>query len=161
MLFTDIVGSTKLTQQLGDAGAQKLLHLHNSVVRTALKEHRGTEVKHTGDGIMALFASSSDVVAAGINIQRALNQARAKDPSILLQLRVGIIAGDPIAENGDLFGTTVQVAARICDKAPRGVMVSQLVKDLSQGKAQFESKGRFELKGVTEAPTLFNVVIPA
>ncbi len=161
VLFTDIVGSTKLTQQLGDAGAQKLVHLHNSVVRTALKEHRGTEVKHTGDGIMASFASSSDAVSAGIDIQRALNQARAKDPSILLRLRVGINAGEPIAENGDLFGTTVQIAARICDKAPTdGVMVSQLVKDLSQGKAQFENKGTFELKGVTEAPTLFNVVIP-
>lgn len=162
VLFTDIVGSTKLTQQLGDAGAQQLVHLHNSVVRSALKEHRGTEVKHTGDGIMASFGASSDAVAAGISIQRALNQARAKDPNILLHLRVGINAGEPIAENGDLFGTTVQIAARICDKAPTdGVMVSQLVKDLSQGKAQFENKGTFELKGVTEAPTLFNVVIPA
>lgn len=161
VLFTDIVGSTKLTQQLGDAGAQKLVHLHNDVVRRALKEYRGTEVKHTGDGIMASFPMSSDAVLAGIAIQRSLNQARAKDPSILLHLRVGINAGEPIAENGDLFGTTVQIAARICDKAPSdGVMVSQLVKDLSQGKAQFENKGTFELKGVSEAPTLFNVLIP-
>lgn len=161
VMFTDIVGSTKLTQQLGDAGAQKLVHLHNSVVRTALKEYRGTEVKHTGDGIMASFPSSSDAVQAGVAIQRSLNQARARDNSILLRLRVGINAGEPIAENGDLFGTTVQLAARICDKAPTdGVMVSQLVRDLSQGKAQFENRGTFELKGVTEAPTLFSVVMP-
>ncbi len=162
VMFTDIVGSTKLTQQLGDAGAQKLVHLHNTVVRNALREFRGNEVKHTGDGIMASFASCPEAVGAGIAIQRALNQARAKDPSILLHLRVGINAGEPIAENGDLFGTTVQLAARICDKAVTdGVFVSQLVKDLSQGRAEFENKGTFELKGVKENPVLFNVVIPA
>ena len=162
VMFTDIVGSTKLTQQLGDSGAQKLVHLHNTVVRNALREFRGNEVKHTGDGIMASFTSCPEAVGAGIAIQRALNQARAKDPSILLHLRVGINAGEPIAENGDLFGTTVQLAARICDKAVTdGVFVSQLVKDLSQGRAEFENKGAFELKGVKENPVLFNVVIPA
>lgn len=117
VMFTDIVGSTKLTQQLGDSGAQKLVHLHNTVVRNALREFCGTEVKPAGDGIMASFVSCPEAVGAGIAIQKSLTQARAKDPSILLHLRVGINAGEPIAENGDLFGTTVQIAARICDKA--------------------------------------------
>ena len=161
VMFTDIVGSTKLTQTLGDAGAQKLVHLHNTVVRNALREFRGTEVKHTGDGIMASFTSCPEAVGAGVAIQRVLNQHRAKDPSILLHLRVGINAGEPIAENGDLFGTTVQLAARICDKASTdGVYVSQVVKDLSQGSGAFENKGTFEMKGVQEAQVLYNVVIP-
>ena len=160
VLFTDIVGSTKLTQTLGDDGAQKLVHLHNTVVRNALREYLGTEVKHTGDGIMASFASCPEAVQAGVAIQRALDQTRAKDPGNLLHLRVGINAGEPIAENGDLFGTTVQLAARICDKAVTdGVFVSQVVKDLSQGHGTFENKGTFELKGVAEPQTLYNVVI--
>jgi class 3 adenylate cyclase len=161
VMFTDIVGSTKLTQQLGDTGAQNLVRLHNTVVRNALREFRGTEVKHTGDGIMASFVSCPEAVGAGIAIQRALNTQRVKDPSILLHLRVGINAGEPIAENGDLFGTTVQLAARICDKAGTdGVYVSQVVKDLPQGRGVFENKGTFELKGVSEPQTLYNVVIP-
>ncbi len=162
VMFTDIVGSTKLTQTLGDTGAQKLVHLHNTVERNALREFRGTEVKHTGDGIMASFTSCPEAVGAGVAIQRVMNQHRAKDPSILLHLRVGINAGEPIAENGDLFGTTVQLAARICDKASTdGVYVSQVVKDLSQGRGTFENKGTFEMKGVQEAQTLYNVVIPS
>lgn len=161
VMFTDIVGSTKLTQQLGDSGAQKLVHLHNTVVRNALREFCGTEVKPAGDGIMASFVSCPEAVGAGIAIQKSLTQARAKDPSILLHLRVGINAGEPIAENGDLFGTTVQIAARICDKAGTDdVYVSQVVKDLSQGRGTFENKGTFELKGVAEPQTLYNVVIP-
>lgn len=81
VLFTDIVGSTKLTQTLGDAGAQKLVHLHNTVVRNALREYSGTEIKHTGDGIMASFGSVPNAVEAGIALQKALAGHRAQDPT--------------------------------------------------------------------------------
>ena len=157
VLFTDIVGSTKMTQALGDAGAQKMVHLHNTVVRNALREHRGSEVKHTGDGIMASFPNSADAVSCGIAIQSALAGARNRDKDVVLHIRVGINAGHPIAEDGDLFGTTVQIAARICDKADTdGVYVSPVVKDLASGSGvKFADKGQFEMKGVPEPITLW------
>ncbi|MDA0654431.1 MAG: adenylate/guanylate cyclase domain-containing protein [Proteobacteria bacterium] len=157
VLFTDIVGSTKMTQTLGDAGAQKMVHLHNTVVRNALREHRGSEVKHTGDGIMASFPNSADAVRCGIAIQSGLAGARSRDKEVVLHIRVGINAGHPIAEDGDLFGTTVQIAARICDKAATdGVYVSPVVKDLASGSGvKFADKGQFEMKGVPEPITLW------
>ena len=159
VLFTDIVGSTKLTQTLGDAGAQKVVHLHNTVVRTALREHRGNEVKHTGDGIMASFQSCADAVQGAVTMQRALDKQREKDPNTALHIRIGVNAGEPIKEDGDLFGTTVQLAARICDKADTdGIYISPIVRELSQGLGvQFEDRGKFELKGVSEPPTLYAV----
>ena len=159
VLFTDIVGSTKMTQTLGDAGAQQVVHLHNTIVRNALREYSGAEVKHTGDGIMASFGSVPNAVEAGVAIQKVLAAQRAKDPAMPLHMRVGINAGEPIAENGDLFGTTVQLAARICDKcAADGVYVSTIVRELTSGKPlKFENKGTFELKGVSEPATLHSV----
>ena len=59
ILFTDMVGSTSMTQRLGDAAAMELLRAHDKIIRTALDEHRGSEVKHTGDGIMASFLAAS------------------------------------------------------------------------------------------------------
>ncbi len=159
VMFTDIVGSTKLNQKLGDAAAQNVVRMHNTVVRTALKEHRGTEIKHTGDGIMASFASCPNAVEGAVAMQKDLRKRRKKDPNLPLHVRIGINAGEPIAEDGDLFGTTVQLAARICDKAEDDqIYVSAVVRDLSAGRnIEFENKGTFELKGVEEPPTLYGV----
>jgi adenylate cyclase len=65
-VFTNIVGSTKAKQQFGDEGGQTLVRAHNAIVRTALKDHNGIEVKHTGDGIMARFGQASNAVEAGL-----------------------------------------------------------------------------------------------
>ena len=160
VMFTDIVGSTKMTQTLGDEGAQRMVRLHNTVVRNALREHRGTEVKHTGDGIMASFNSCPDASTCGIAIQKTLAAARAKDPDgTVLHLRVGINAGQPIAEDGDLSGTTVQIAAIICDKADTdGVFVSSSVQQHSAGSGvSLEDRGAFQLKGLSEPATLYAV----
>src|ERR1700733_15845978 len=72
ILFTDIVDSTRLTQELGDRAAMRLLREHNSIVRSVLARFGGTEVKHTGDGIMAAFASAFQSLGAAIQIQRDL-----------------------------------------------------------------------------------------
>ncbi len=66
ILFTDMEGSTTLTQRLGDAKAQELLRTHNSIVRDALKTHGGSEIKHTGDGIMASFPFASRALACAV-----------------------------------------------------------------------------------------------
>ncbi len=76
ILFTDIVESTSLTQQLGDARAMEMLRAHDEIVRRALDRHRGSEVKHTGDGLMAAFPSVVGAIESAVEIQQRLAEAR-------------------------------------------------------------------------------------
>jgi class 3 adenylate cyclase len=137
IMFTDIEGSTDLTQRLGDEAAMVLLRRHDSIIRTALDAHRGSEVKHTGDGIMASFEAVTDALGCAAAIQRAIdmhNNASAEQDE-RFQVRIGIAAGEPVAEHGDLFGAAVQLAARLCSSASaRGICVSETVRDLTIGK---------------------------
>jgi class 3 adenylate cyclase len=152
VLFTDLESSTETTQRLGDAAAQELVRAHNDIVRAALTNHGGREIKHTGDGIMASFASASRAVECAIVIQRAVS-AQPGMPRV----RIGLNAGEPIAEDGDLFGTTVQLARRICDHGePGDVLVSNVVRELSAGKGfLFADAGVVPLKGFDEPVRLF------
>ncbi len=152
ILFTDLEGSTALTQRLGDEGAQELLRGHNAAVRAALNEHGGHEVKHTGDGIMASFPSAVSAVTAALQMQRDLAGGEVR-------VRIGLNAGEPIAEDDDLFGLSVIKAARIGDRAEPGqVLVSDVVRQLCEGKTfTFTSIGDVTLKGFDEPVTLYEV----
>ena len=158
ILFTDLVGSTALTQRLGDAAAQELLRAHNTIVRERLREHGGTELKSMGDGFMASFPSGSRALECAIAIQQAFaayNDGR-KDAILV---RIGLNAGEPVAEDADLFGTAVQAAARIAARArPGQILVSDVVRQLAAGKPfRFNHVGRFSLKGFRERLRLFEV----
>ncbi len=159
VLFTDIAGSTAMTQQLGDAGAQEVVRAHNRVVREALTQFRGREVKHTGDGIMASFEQASDGVEAAIAMQRGANSHTQAYPNLPLYLKIGINSGEPIQEDNDLFGSTVQMSARIVDKAQKNeIFVSDVVKGICAGKSfQFVSRGGYEMKGFDGPVTLWEV----
>jgi class 3 adenylate cyclase len=159
ILFTDLVGSTALTQRLGDAAAQDVLRAHNTIVRERLREHGGTELKSMGDGFMASFPSASRALECAIAIQQAFaayNDGR-KDAILV---RIGLNAGEPVAEDADLFGTAVQAAARIAARArPGQVLVADVVRQLAAGKPfRFKHAGRFSLKGIRERQRLFEVV---
>ena len=155
ILFTDMVGSTPLTQRLGDAKAQELVRAHNAIVRDALKAHGGSEIKHTGDGIMASFSSVSKGLACAVAIQRGVEGSKA----MALQVHIGLNAGEPVAEDEDLFGTAVQLARRICDHATAGqVLASNVVRELSAGKGfLFADIGEVVPKGFDEAVRLYEV----
>lgn len=159
VMFTDMVGSTDMTQAHGDAAAQEVVRRHNAIVRQALAEFDGREVKHTGDGIMASFASTANAVDAAVAIQRAVGTHNAAAPDLPVHLRIGINAGEPIQEEDDLFGTTVQLAARVCAKAAADqVVCTNVVRELSQGKGRlFLSLGDHELKGFRDPVPLFEV----
>ena len=153
ILFTDIVSFTEITQRIGDKEAQKLLKFHNKIVRDALKIYGGKEIKHTGDGIMAYFTSASNSINCAGYIQKRLNKEKINDfyeDRILLS--IGINAGEPIVENEDLFGTSVQIAARVCEYAGKGeVLITDVVKQLVDGKKfSLEDKGQVELDGLDE-----------
>jgi class 3 adenylate cyclase len=158
ILFTDIEGSTRLTHELGDARAMAVLRSHDQIVRDALHRNAGSEVKHTGDGVMAAFRSVVAAIQAAIEIQQRV--AANEGTSGLLRVRIGIAAGEPVAEVNDLFGAAVQLAARLCQRArPGAILASGVVRDLALGKGfTFGRSSRLRLKGFDEAVTAVEVL---
>ena len=163
VLFTDIVGSTRLGQEFGDARGMEVVRDHNRIVREALIMHGGKEVKHTGDGIMAVFPVVGSAVEAAIRMQTDMARFNAAQPDKAFQICIGINAGEPIREGGDFFGTPVQLAARVLAVAEAGeIAVSSIVRDLCVGKRfAFEPLGDFELKGFKEPVSIFKVRLGA
>ena len=149
VLFTDIVGSTMLTQRVGDDAAMILLRVHDTIVRDALTASGGREVKHTGDGIMAAFVSAVAAVGCATRIQRALAQYQQEHTEYPIKVRIGAAAGEPVEHHSDLFGSTVQLAARLCSRAqPEQILVSNVVAELCIGKGLlFHDLGEVSLKG--------------
>jgi class 3 adenylate cyclase len=158
ILFTDIVDSTRLTQELGDLLAMKLLREHDSAVRSSLSRFGGSEVKHTGDGIMAAFDSASRSVGAAIQIQRALHEDDGSGAT-RAHVRIGVAAGEPVTQDDDLFGAAVQQAARLCQCAqPDAIVVSSGVRDLCRGKQiSFGDCRTVEVKGFDEPIEYYEV----
>jgi class 3 adenylate cyclase len=149
VLFTDIVDSTAICSRHGDDAAMSMLRVHDRVVRESLATHGGREVKHTGDGIMAAFLSAAGAVRSACAIHGGLRDHNAGDADFPVIVRIGISAGEPVEQADDLFGSTVQLAARLCAKADPGqVLVSTVVADLCIGKnLRFMDAGHVELKG--------------
>src|SRR5438132_9958989 len=149
VLFTDVVNSTTLTQSLGDEAALAILGIHDIIVRDALSALGGREVKHTGDGIMASFVSVTSAVRCAIQIQRELEKRAQKNSEHALKVRVGAAVGEPVEQNNDLFGSTVQLAARLCAHAqPEQILVTNAIAELCLGKGlSFEDLGEVSLKG--------------
>ena len=158
ILFTDVEGSTALTERLGDAKARDLLREHERITREALKAHGGSEVKTMGDGFMASFSSATKALECAIAIQQAFadRNESAEEP---IKVRIGLNAGEPIAEDEDLFGTAVNMAARICAKAEGGQILAPIVvRELVAGKGFLLSdRGETEMRGFEDPVRLYEV----
>jgi class 3 adenylate cyclase len=159
VLFTDIHGSTALTQRLGDVGAMRVLRRHDEVVRDALRTSGGLEIKHTGDGIMASFTSVARAVECSIGIQQRMADHIAEQPDEAFKVKIGLAAGEPVTEGDDLFGAAVQLAARLCDQAGGdGILVSAAVRDLCIGKNfGFMEHAELNLRGFDEPVRAYTV----
>ena len=159
IMFTDLKDSTRMTTLYGDAKALHLLHVHNALTRNSLNAHRGREIKHTGDGIMASFASVPDAVECAIAIQKAFAAYNQEHAEAQLYLRIGMSAGEPIEEHGDLFGKAVQLAARLCAHAePAQILIDQVVLDQWSGKqSPFADLGEVTPKGFAYAVRVYEV----
>jgi len=155
VLFTDIEGSTAMTQRLGDAKAREVMREHERITREALKAHGGSEVKTMGDGFMASFSSATKALECAIALQRAF-AGHEGEP---LSVRVGLNAGKPIEEEGDLFGASVNRAARIAAMAQGGeILVANVVRELAEGKEfMFGDRGEVALRGFDDPVRLFEV----
>jgi class 3 adenylate cyclase len=158
VLFTDIVGHTEMMQRLGDAKGRGVLREHERITRETLKAHGGTEVKTMGDGFMASFGSVTAAMECAIALQRAF-AAHSESMPEPLHVRVGLNAGEPIEEDGDLFGSTVILASRIAAKAGAGeILVPDTVRGLLSGKNfLFADRGDVLLKGFEDAARLYEV----
>jgi class 3 adenylate cyclase len=147
-LFTDVVGSTALLDRLGDHVAHVFRRRHFALLRGAIGEHAGTEVKSLGDGLMVVFADARTAVACAVAMQRAV--AVGGDPMIL---RIGIDTGEAVREQDDFFGRPVIVARRLCDVAQGGqVVVSETVRRLAGAPSThvLEPLGALALKGLND-----------
>lgn len=156
VLFTDIEGSTSMVDRLGDDGARAITREIEQLTHTAIREHQGVQVKTMGDGVLAWFGAASAAVEAAVQIQWQLaNHERYSD----VYVRIGISAGEPIAESDDLYGATVNQAARIMSMAQGGqILVSDLVRGLLQGRRfRFEDRGTHQLRGFRDSIQLFSV----
>jgi class 3 adenylate cyclase len=162
VLFTDIANSTNLTQALGDARAMQVVRDHDDVVRRAIESRGGRVVKHTGDGIMASFLSVTRALETATALQREFAE-RNRDAQVPFDVRVGIAAGEPVTAADDLFGATVQLAARLCAVAePGATLVSGAVRELAVGKGfHFEDVGELTLKGFDEPARAYRVTAPS
>jgi class 3 adenylate cyclase len=155
ILFTDLVDHTEMMSRLGDERGRDVLREHERITREVLKAHGGAEVKTMGDGFMASFGSVTKAVECAIALQRAFAE-REGEP---LSVRVGLNAGEPIEEDGDLFGAAVILASRIAAKAGAGeILVADTVRGLCSGKGfLFADRGEFVAKGFEEPLRVYEV----
>jgi adenylate cyclase len=144
MCFLDITGYTRLTEERGDEAAADLAARLAGLVRRSSLEHGGTPVKWLGDGVMFYFRAPGDAVLAAVEMVEVVG-SHGLPPA-----HVGIHAGPVVFQDGDYFGRTVNLAARIADYArPGEVLVSQEVVDAAEGgPVAFTEIGPVELKGV-------------
>lgn len=151
VMFTDIVGSTNRASEMGDVAWKDLLAEHHRIVRERLAEHRGREIKTTGDGFLAFFDGPVRATHCALAL---LDDAT----ELGVQLRIGLHAGEcEVFEDFDLAGIAVHVASRIQAIAqPNEVLTSLAVKDLAiSSDLRFEERGTYQLKGVPGTWPLF------
>jgi pimeloyl-ACP methyl ester carboxylesterase len=143
VLFTDIVGSTERTAELGDRRWRDLLGTHDAAVRRELERYQGREVDTAGDGFLATFEGPARAVRCAISLGDAVRE-------LGLELRAGIHTGECELDGQKVRGIAVHTGARIASlAAPGEVLTSSTVKDLVAGSGlRFEDRGVHELKGV-------------
>ena len=163
ILFTDVEGSTDLRSRLGDELAEEALRAHDELVRAAVAEHGGQEVKALGDGFMVAFASPRRALACAQVIQRNLATRATVAGDRAVRVRIGVHTGEVVEQDGDLFGQAVHAAARIAAKAKGSeILVSDVTRTIvgTSPGLTFSERGRFRLKGFDERWRLFELNWP-
>src|SRR4051794_24381032 len=150
-LITDLVGSTAIDSRLGPEAAAELRREHFRLLRAAVDACGGTEVKNTGDGVVAVFRGAAGALSCAVSIQQAVER-RNRSGEEPLAIRVGLALGDATSEEGDYFGRPMVEATRLCARADGGqILLSDLVRRVGgrEGDA-FHDVGELELKGLPD-----------
>jgi class 3 adenylate cyclase len=152
ILFTDVVGSTELSQRLSPEFADEVRRGHFSILRQALAESGGIEVKNLGDGLMVVFASASAALTCAVAMQQGVERDnRGQEQTV--GLRVGLSGGEVTREDEDYFGDPVVEAARLCANCERGQILSADVVRAMAGRRsrhKCNSLGSLSLKGLPD-----------
>ena len=152
MLFTDIVGSTKLASSLSPDDADEVRRGHFSILRQAIAEANGIEVKNLGDGLMVAFTSASSALSCAVAMQQRVEQHNAS-LAVSVGLRVGVSGGEVSRESSDYFGDPVIEAARLCALCEGGQILVADVVQLTAGRRsrhKCHSVGKLTLKGLPD-----------
>jgi class 3 adenylate cyclase len=158
ILFSDIEDSTLMTERLGDESWLEVLRAHNAIFREHLRAHGGYEVKNQGDGFMLVFPDPRRAVECAAAIQRALADREVADGE-RIRVRMGLHTGEAIREEGDFFGRSVILAARIAAHAEGGeILVSSSLKERAGEceRVSFDGGRELELKGMAGTHEVFS-----
>jgi TolB-like protein/class 3 adenylate cyclase len=165
ILAADVAGYSRL-MGADEEGTHERLQAHlRELVNPKIAEHRGRIVKNTGDGLLAEFPSVVDAVRCAVEVQRAMVERNAATPvDQHIEFRIGVNLGDVIAEEEDIFGDGVNVAARLEALAePGGICVSRVVRDQVRDKLDFafEDLGEQHVKNIARPVRAYRVRDPA
>jgi eukaryotic-like serine/threonine-protein kinase len=157
ILFSDIENSTLMNERLGDARWIEVLREHNAIFRRRLAELGGYEVKSQGDGFMLAFPDPAAALRCALAVQRDLD-GRAGSDDERVRVRIGVHVGEVIEEEGDFFGRSVILAARIAAQARGGeVLASEALHDACGEGFAFDAGRELELKGLGGSHRVFRV----
>jgi class 3 adenylate cyclase len=157
VMFSDIVESTRLAEEVGDEEWTGVVARYREFVRAAFSARGGQEVGTQGDGFLAQFPSPADAVLCAIDIQRDVEDVAAA--GLGLRLRIGVHAGEAVHDDGDLIGRVVNLAARVTGEADPGeILVTEPVADYLGGRLHLQDRGLRELRGVPQPRHLLAVV---
>ena len=151
IVFSDIENSTQRATAMGDAAWMKVLGAHNGIITRHVEQWGGTVVKNQGDGFMLTFNGARQALRAMIGVQRELEEFGNEHPDTAVRIRVGVHTGEVIAEEGDIFGKHVMLAARVGGLADGGeILVSSIVKEIAsaRGDLDFGEPKVVALKGI-------------
>lgn len=161
IMFTDLVDSTTILQHMGHLKAMEAWDEHNRIVTDAVTAHRGRVVKNTGDGFLLSFVDPVQAIRCATVLQREVSAVTARSPDLPLRIRIGLNAGLPVEKGGDLFGSAVNLAARVCSHAgPGQILASGVLRELCSAPelaASFSDRGRVSLKGFVNAVQLYEI----
>lgn len=152
-LFADLRGYTAFVERRGDAAAASLLRAYRDLVRRAISPFAGAEVRTEGDSFYLTFPSASRAVAAALAIVAAAAEATANDPSLPIEVGVGVHAGETQSTDEGPVGSAVNIAARLAAQAgPGEVLVTETVRGLTRtsGTVRYVARGTPRLKGIDE-----------
>jgi adenylate cyclase len=151
IVFSDIENSTQRATAMGDGAWMKVLKNHNDIIARHVREWNGTVVKNQGDGFMLTFNGARQALRAMIGVQGELEEEAARNADTAVRIRVGVHTGEVIAEEGDIFGKHVMLAARVGGLADGGeILVSSIVKEIAgaRGDLDFGEPKVVALKGI-------------
>jgi class 3 adenylate cyclase len=159
-LFTDIVGSTELSMAHTPDEAEAVRRTHFAILRRAVADTGGTEVKGLGDGIMVVFGAASAALACGIGMQQGVELENRRSGQ-RIGLRIGMSGGEVVCDDGDYYGDSVVEAARLCAVCESGqVLVSEVVRLLAGRRNPHHCRpvGEFSLRGLPYPVETFELV---